>query len=78
MIDKFAGAIKELRSTVGATQVEFAKKLGVGVPSLAHYEITGRRPEAATTALLCRAAHNAGRIDLAEVFAAALPGVEGC
>ena len=75
MIDKFAGAIKDLRAMVGESQVEFAKKLGVGVPSLAHYETAGRRPEAVTTALLCRTAHDAGRIDLGEVFAAALPGV---
>jgi hypothetical protein len=32
-------------------------------------------PDAVTRARLCRAAHEAGRDDLADIFAAALPGV---
>jgi transcriptional regulator with XRE-family HTH domain len=76
MIDKFARAIKDLRRTLDVTQIDLAERLGLGVPSIAHYEIAHRRPEAATTAVLCRAAHNAGRDDLAEIFAAAIPGVE--
>jgi hypothetical protein len=33
-------------------------------------------PDIVTTARLCRIAHEAGRDDLAEIFAARLPGVE--
>jgi hypothetical protein len=34
-----------------------------------------RTPDSVATARLCRVAHEAGRDDLADVFAAALPGV---
>jgi hypothetical protein len=76
MADKFTRAIKDLRRTLDATQIDLAEWLSLGVPSIAHYEIAHRRPEAATTAVLCRAAHNAECDDLAEIFAAAIPGVE--
>jgi transcriptional regulator with XRE-family HTH domain len=68
-------AIKDLRTALGMTQLELAIKLDVGVHSVAHYE-SGRMPNVVTTARLCRVAHEAGRNDLADVFAAALPGVE--
>jgi transcriptional regulator with XRE-family HTH domain len=75
MADKFSSTVKALRKALGMTQVEFAQKLGVGVPSVTHYETASRRPDPATTARLARAAHEAGRDDLAEVFAEVLPGV---
>lgn len=76
MTDKISDAIKALRKTTGLKQIEFAKRLGIGVPSLTHYETAGRGPDAATTARFARMAYEAGRVDLAEVLAAALPGVE--
>jgi transcriptional regulator with XRE-family HTH domain len=76
MADKFPGALKSLREALGVTQIVFAKKLGIGAPSVAHYETGSRRPGAATSVRFARTAHEAGRIDLAEIFAAALPGVQ--
>jgi transcriptional regulator with XRE-family HTH domain len=75
MKGELSEAVKTLRSALGATQLELAVKLDIGGHSVAHYEC-GRRPDAVTTARLCGVAHEAGRDDLADVFAAALPGVE--
>ena len=36
--------VLEVRKASGATQVEFAKKLGVGLRSLKRFEIEGRMP----------------------------------
>jgi len=71
---KVSEAIKTLRSALGVTQLELAIKLDIGGHSVAHYEC-GRTPDAVTTARLCRVAHEAGRDDLADIFAVALPGV---
>jgi hypothetical protein len=57
------------------TQLELAIKLDIGGHAVAHYEC-GRKPDAVTTARLCRVAHEAARDDLADLFASALPGVE--
>jgi len=67
--------IKTLRSVLGMTQLGLATKLDIGGHSVAHYE-GGRTPDAVTTSRLCRLAHEAGRDDLAEKFAARLPGVD--
>jgi hypothetical protein len=53
---------------------QLAIKLDIAGHSVAHYEC-GRAPDAVTTVRLCRAAHEAGRDDLADVFAEGLPGV---
>jgi transcriptional regulator with XRE-family HTH domain len=74
MKGKVAEAIKTLRSALGVTQLDLAIKLDVGGHSIAHYE-GGRTPDAVTTVRLCRVAHEVGRDDLADIFAAALPGV---
>jgi transcriptional regulator with XRE-family HTH domain len=75
MIDKFSSAIQSLRKSLVLTQVQFAKKLGIGLGSLTHYETGARRPDVATIARLARAAHDASRVDLAEIFVVAIPGV---
>jgi hypothetical protein len=43
--------------------------------SVAHFETGARTPDTATVVRYCRAAHAAGRLDLAEVFASAVPGI---
>jgi transcriptional regulator with XRE-family HTH domain len=67
--------VRRLRSTLGLSQTSFAKKLGISAASVAHFENGSRRPDSATAAILCRAAHEAGRDDLADVFAVKVPGV---
>jgi transcriptional regulator with XRE-family HTH domain len=74
MPGKFAAAIKDLRESLGMTQLELAVKLDIGGHAVPHFE-WGRMPNAVTTARLCRIAHEAGRDDLADIFAARLPGV---
>jgi transcriptional regulator with XRE-family HTH domain len=71
-----AGAIRALRASMKLTQGAFAKKMGISHGSVAHYEILARHPEAATLARFIRAACNAERLDLAEVFAGLIPGVK--
>jgi transcriptional regulator with XRE-family HTH domain len=73
-LGKLSEAIKTLRESLGVTQLEIAVKLDVGGHAVAHYE-SGRKPDAVVAARLCGVAHQAGRDDLADVFAAALPGV---
>jgi transcriptional regulator with XRE-family HTH domain len=70
-----ASEVRRLRATLGLSQKAFAKKLGISAASVAHFENRSRRPDAATAAILCRAAHEAGRDDLADVFAVKVPGV---
>ena len=72
---KFADALCALRASLNLTQPEFGKLVGKSAVSVAHYEIGAGRPDAASTALLRRAALKAGRLDLADVFAEAIPGV---
>jgi transcriptional regulator with XRE-family HTH domain len=72
MADKFSGALKALCSALSMTQPAFAKKLRIGAPSVAHYETGDRRSDAPTSARSARTACDADRIDLAEIFAAAL------
>jgi hypothetical protein len=74
MRGKVSEAVKTLRSALCVTQLELAIKLDIGGHSVAHFE-GGRLPDAVTTARLCRAAHEAGRDDLADIFAVAMPGV---
>ncbi len=76
MVDtKINAAVRELRKSLGLTQPQFAKETGMSGPSVAHFETGDRNPDAGSMALLCRAAFKAGRLDLADVFAAAIPGV---
>jgi transcriptional regulator with XRE-family HTH domain len=75
MPGKFATAIKNLRESLGVTQLELAVKLDIGGHAVSHFEY-GRKPDSLTTARLCRIAHEAGRDDLADIFVAALPGVK--
>jgi transcriptional regulator with XRE-family HTH domain len=72
---KFAAAIKSLRESLGMTQLELAIKLDIGGHAVPHFECS-RMPNVVTTARLCRLAHEAGLDDPAEIFVAALPGVE--
>jgi hypothetical protein len=72
---KLSLAAVELRRHLGLTQPRFATLLLVSTTSVAHLEIGSRKPDATTVVRCCRAAHAAGRIDLAEIFAAAIPGV---
>jgi transcriptional regulator with XRE-family HTH domain len=74
MRGKVTEAIKTLRSALGMTQLELAVKLDIAGHSVAYFE-GGHMPNAVTTARLCHVAHEAGRDDLAEIFAAVLPGV---
>jgi hypothetical protein len=74
MRGKVTEAIKTLRLALGATQLELATMLDIAGHSVAYFE-GGHMPDAVTTARLCQAAHEAGRDDLADKFAAALPGV---
>ena len=74
MRGKVSEAIKTLRSALGVTQLELAMKLDIAGHSVGHFE-GGRMPDAVTIARLCRAAHEAGRDDLADIFAVAMPGV---
>ena len=67
--------LRILRVSLKLTQPGFATSIGMSPTSLAHYETGDRRPDAASTALLCRAALKAGRLDLADVFAEGIPGV---
>jgi transcriptional regulator with XRE-family HTH domain len=78
MIDKnvrIVEIVKKLRAAFDLTQSEFAKKLGISAASVAHFEGGSRHPDAATLVTLCRTAHEAGRDDLADVFAAMIHGV---
>jgi hypothetical protein len=62
---------------MNVTQPGLAKKLGtLSATSIAHYEGGKRRPDSAAAIILCRAAEAAGRNDLADIFAAIVPGVE--
>jgi transcriptional regulator with XRE-family HTH domain len=72
---RISEAIRALRESLGMTQLELAVKLDIGGHCVPHYE-SGRMPDAVITARLCRAAHEAGRDDLADIFTARLPGVE--
>jgi transcriptional regulator with XRE-family HTH domain len=67
--------VKKLRATFGLTQSEFAKKLGVSAASVAHIEGGSRGLGAAVLVTLFRTAHEAGRDDLADVFASMIYGV---
>jgi len=64
-----------LREQLALTRHAFAKKAGCSPSSIAHYGTAKRSPGAFTIARLCRLALEANRPDLADAFAAALPGV---
>jgi transcriptional regulator with XRE-family HTH domain len=72
---RFIETVKKLRATFDLTQSEFANKLGISAASVAHIEGGSRGPGAAALVTLCRTAHEAGRDDLADVFAAMIHGV---
>src|SRR5262245_13286221 len=62
-------AIRELRKALGKfTQQDLAVKLGMAVSSISHYEIGDRKPDGPSALLLYRAAQEAKRQDLADVF----------
>jgi len=63
-------AIRELRKALGEkfTQQDLAVKLGMAVSSISHYEIGDRKPDGPSALLLYRAAQEANRQDLADVF----------
>jgi transcriptional regulator with XRE-family HTH domain len=74
---KINEAIRGLRKELNLTQTKFARQLSLSAASVAHFETGVRVPDAGSLLLLCRAAFkDARRIDLAEVFADALPGVK--
>ena len=72
---KINEAIRSFREHFAMTQPQFAKKLGLSLFSFSQYEIAERKPDAESMARLCRAAVEVKRFDLADIFAAAIPGV---
>lgn len=46
--------IRELRKTLGLTQTEFGKRLGIKQTTVAGYETGGRTPIDAVVSLICR------------------------
>ena len=64
-------ALKALRKHTRESQQAFSTRLGLAIRTLAFYE-AGRRPEPRVLILLARAAEDAGRRDLADIFLAAL------
>lgn len=46
--------IRELRKTLGLTQTEFGKRLGIKQTTVAGYETGGRTPMDAVISLICR------------------------
>ena len=73
---KVCEAVRDLRMQMDLTQAEFAARLCLSTASVAHFETGARVPDPGSMLLLCRAAFSdARRIDLADVFANALPGV---
>jgi transcriptional regulator with XRE-family HTH domain len=63
-------AIRELRKALGEkfTQQDLAVRLGMAVSSISHFEIGDRTPDGSSALKLYRAAQEAERQDLAEVF----------
>lgn len=47
-MNNFAGRLKELRKSVGLTQLELADKIGISKSSISMYEANSRRPELET------------------------------
>jgi transcriptional regulator with XRE-family HTH domain len=72
-------AIRELRKALGEkfTQQDLAVKLGMAVSSISHYEIGDRKPDGPSALLLHRAAQEANRQDLADVFLAIINDAMG-
>lgn len=64
---KLDSAVLELRTKLGCSQDEFAKRIGVTTRSVSRYE-TGSHPSSNVLAVLIRLARDLGRLDLAEVF----------
>ncbi|MGH9622339.1 MAG: helix-turn-helix domain-containing protein [Bryobacteraceae bacterium] len=64
-------AIKELRGTLGVSQQKFAGKANVSLPTIQRWEGGSTQPTPATLARLYSIAAEAGRHDLAGVFAQA-------
>jgi transcriptional regulator with XRE-family HTH domain len=62
-------AVRELRKALGITQQGLAVKLGMAVSSISHFEIGDRKPDGTSALNLYRAAQEANRQDLADVFA---------
>jgi transcriptional regulator with XRE-family HTH domain len=62
-------AVRELRKALGITQQGLAVKLGMAVSSISHFEIGDRKPDGTSALNLYRAAQEADRQDLADVFA---------
>jgi transcriptional regulator with XRE-family HTH domain len=74
---KISEAVRGLRKQLNLTQAKFARQLNLTAASVAHFETGVRVPDAGSLLLFCRAAFkDARRIDLADVFADALPGVK--
>jgi transcriptional regulator with XRE-family HTH domain len=61
-------AIRELRAALGLSQQALATKLDMALSSIAHYESGRRTPEGTAAVKLYRAAMEAERQDLADVF----------
>lgn len=53
-------AVRKLRETLGLTQAEFARRIGVTTRALQRYEAGARQPEAAALVGIIRAATEAG------------------
>jgi transcriptional regulator with XRE-family HTH domain len=61
-------AVRELRKALGITQQDLAVKLGMAVSSISHFETGDRTPDGSSAMKLYRAAQEANRQDLADVF----------
>jgi transcriptional regulator with XRE-family HTH domain len=64
-------AVKKLRAHLGETQQQFAARLGLSMSAIQNYE-RDRSPTGRALAMLAKAATDASRRDLADLFAAAL------
>jgi transcriptional regulator with XRE-family HTH domain len=72
---KIGEACKALRKELGLSQPKMAEMLVLSVASLAHFETGARKPDAESRARLTKAAMDARRYDLADIFVKDLPGV---
>jgi transcriptional regulator with XRE-family HTH domain len=64
-------AVRQLRVVTGETQQSFAQRLGVSIRAVTNYE-KDRAPNDAALFRLAKLSRQVGRVDLAQVFSAAL------
>jgi transcriptional regulator with XRE-family HTH domain len=67
-MDRLASAIRELRSKLGYSQAEMARRLGISLRGIANYEAGSRRPGAETLHALSKLAGAQGLGKLEHIF----------